>query len=193
VGITSFSVLMSYARSYHANEMKKLETTDRLFFLANHDSLTGLANRSLLYDRLDHAMAQVRRKEGMLALFFLDLNNFKIINDTYGHEIGDKVLRRAAERLSACIGEGDTLARRSGDEFLILVENIERPDEILIIIDKIRNAFIIKFSLDGNEFHVGISIGSAIYPQQGQTVEDLMKEADHSMYEDKERLKAEKH
>jgi len=192
VGIISFSVLMSYARSYHESEMKKLQTTDKLFFLANHDSLTGLANRNLLYDRLDHAMAQVRRKKGMLALFFLDLNNFKIINDTYGHEIGDKVLRRASERLSACIREGDTLARRSGDEFLILVENIERPDEILAIIEKIRNAFVTKFSLDENEFNVGISIGSALYPQQAQTVEDLMKEADYSMYEDKEKTKAEK-
>jgi len=187
VGLTSFWVLMFYAREYHTAAMKNLEATNRLFFRANHDSLTGLANKNLLDDRLKHALAQARRNRSQLAIFFLDLNDFKVLNDKFGHNFGDKVLKRVSERLRACIREEDTLARRSGDEFLVLVENLENNKEIDVITKKICNAFEQKFSVDSVEFEVGISIGTAIYPDQAESREALLQVADESMYEDKQR------
>ena len=190
VGIVSFQVLMFYARQYHIAELAKMETNDNLFFMANHDMLTGLANKNLFDDRLEHAIAQAKRKDSKLAVFFMDLNDFKKINDDFGHELGDKILKRTSERLRVCVREEDTLARRSGDEFLLLVENMSNNEEIMPIVEKIRDAFSQAFVIDSVIFKVGISIGSAIYPQQGDDTESLMTAADYSMYEDKDRIKS---
>ncbi len=181
----TFAVVMVYARVYHRNEVKRMEVADRLFYLANHDTLTGLANRNLLTDRLNHAIAQTNRQHGQLAVLFLDLESFKAVNDTYGHETGDAILKRVAERLRACVRAGDTIARLGGDEFVLILENIRAPQDVDHVVEKIKNAFEQNFSVDSHSIRIGVSVGVAIYPRDGNNLETLLSHADLFMYEDK--------
>jgi len=176
---------MVYARLYYRNEMQRAETAVRLFHLANHDSLTGLANRNLLNDRLSHAISQTARQTGKLAVLFLDLEEFKTVNDTYGHDAGDGVLRRAAERLRGCVRAGDTIARLGGDEFILVLENIEGQEDIDHVVEKIKSGFEQPFNVNSNSIVLGINIGSAVYPENGTDMDTLIACADASMYEDK--------
>jgi len=185
IGIISFAVMVVYARLYFHEEMERAEMTVRLFYLANHDVLTGLANRNLLFDRLGHAISQAARQQKQLAVLFLDLDDFKKINDSCGHEAGDSVLKSVAERLRACVRAGDTIARLGGDEFILVLENISSQEDVTHIIRKIKAGFERRFSVNGRPMQLGISIGSAIYPQDGTDVETLINHADTSMYEDK--------
>ena len=176
---------MVYARLYLRNEMERTEMTAQLFHLANHDALTGLANRNLLSDRLNHAITQTARQKGQLAVLFLDLEEFKEINDAYGHDIGDGVLRRAAERLRACVRAGDTVARLGGDEFLLVLENIAGQGDVNHVVEKIKTGFEQPFDVDSHSKILGISIGSALYPADGTNMDTLISCADSSMYGDK--------
>jgi diguanylate cyclase (GGDEF)-like protein len=185
VAAITFGVVMVYARLYLRNEMERTEMTARLFHLANHDALTGLANRNLLSDRLNHAISQTARQKGQLAVLFLDLVDFKDINDTYGHDIGDGVLRRAAERLRACVRAGDTVARLGGDEFVLVLENIAGQADVDHIVEKIKTGFEQPFAVGTNSIKLGISIGSAIYPGDGTDMDTLISYADSGMYGDK--------
>ena len=185
IGLITFMVMIIYARLYLRNEMERAETTARLFHLANHDALTGLANRNLLFDRLNHAISQAERQQRRLAVLFLDLEKFKQVNDSYGHERGDRLLKQVAERLNACVRSGDTIARMGGDEFVMVLENIVSGADTLPVTEKIRAAFEQPFRVDTYSIRLGISIGKAIYPEDGRDVETLLARADADMYENK--------
>jgi diguanylate cyclase (GGDEF)-like protein len=147
--------------------------------------LTGLANRNLLNDRLSHAISQTARQKAQLAVLFLDVEEFKAVNDTYGHDIGDGILRRAAERLRACVRAGDTIARLGGDEFVLVLENIAGPADVEYVVEKIKTGFEQPFHVNSQSIKLGISIGSAIYPQDGRDMDTLIRNADSSMYKNK--------
>ncbi len=185
IGTITFAVVTIYARLYHRNEVKRMETADRLFYLANHDVLTGLANRNLLVDRLDHAIAQTSRQHKQLAVLFLDLEDFKGVNDSYGHDAGDSVLKRVAERLRACVRVGDTIARLGGDEFVLILENIYGQEDVDHVVEKIKNAFEQPFKIKSHTIQIGVSVGMAVYPQNGKDFEALLSHADLTMYDDK--------
>ena len=181
----TFVVMVVYARLYLRNEMERTEMTARLFDLANHDALTGLANRNLLSDRLNHAISQTARQEGQLAVLFLDLEEFKEVNDAYGHDAGDGVLKRAAERLRACVRAGDTVARLGGDEFVLVLENISGQGDVDHVVEKIKTDFEQPFDVNSHSIMLGINIGTAVYPRDGTEGDTLIRYADSSMYEDK--------
>lgn len=183
----TFWIVMVYARAYHRHEIARLAEADHLFDLANYDSLTGLANRNLLLDRLGHALARARREGHPLVVLFLDLDGFKKVNDTLGHRVGDRLLQLAAERLRTSLREADTLARRSGDEFLAILEHLSGGTALGVVTGKIRAAFSIPFEVDGRSVALGISVGAARYPEDAQTTDGLLEFADAAMYRDKRR------
>ena len=183
--VVAFIFALKFAKAYHNTELTRLQEADTLFYLANHDSLTGLANRSLMLDRLKHAIGQAERNVSKLAVLFMDLNEFKAINDNYGHDAGDNLLRAVAERLRACMRNGDTLARRSGDEFVLVLENIESVEMVLQVVEKIKNAFKESFYVHQSEKNMSISIGFAIFPDDATLPNELLILADKRMYENK--------
>jgi diguanylate cyclase (GGDEF)-like protein/PAS domain S-box-containing protein len=155
--------------------------------LADYDTLTGLPNRRLLLDRLERTLAQARRHRRSMAVMFLDLDRFKQINDTLGHAAGDELLQRMAERLVACVREGDTVARPGGDEFVVLLAEINLPQDAARVAEKIVAACARPVEVAGHPLTVTISIGIAVYPVDGtDDVEGLMKKADMAMYAAKE-------
>ena len=158
----------------------------RMEFHAHHDSLTGLPNRILLNDRITTGLAQARRRESLLALLFLDLDRFKVINDSLGHAIGDQLLRSIAARLKNCLREEDTVARLGGDEFMILLPNISNASDAGKVANKIINTLLEPFTCNGHELHMTTSIGISVYPHDGLDSETLIKHADISMYRAKE-------
>ncbi len=154
--------------------------------LAYFDPLTGLPNRRMLYDRLHFALAQAKRFERSLALMFLDLDYFKKINDTLGHEVGDQLLKEVAKRLESCVRSGDTVARVGGDEFIIVLTEITAPHDAAQVAQKILAAMAASIRLDGQELNVTMSVGITVYPVHGDDdVQSLMKKADMAMYEAK--------
>jgi len=153
---------------------------------ATHDFLTGLPNRKLLQDRLKVAMAQARRNDTRLAVMMLDLDRFKIVNDTYGHSMGDKVLRAAGERLAALVRRSDTVARVGGDEFFVLLPKIASIQDAIKVAQKILDDFRKPFVVGNYQIHTTTSIGIAIYPEDGIDAEALFKNADTAMYWAKE-------
>lgn len=154
--------------------------------LAHYDALTGLPNRTLLQDRLKHAIARANRNETLLAVMFLDLDEFKAINDSVGHPIGDQVLKEAARRLQSCVRAADTVARPGGDEFTILLENIHNVDEIQLLAQRLLDAIAEPAYLVGRELHFSTSIGITVYPLDDHDAETLLKNADIAMYHAKQ-------
>jgi diguanylate cyclase (GGDEF)-like protein/PAS domain S-box-containing protein len=162
------------------------QTQSQLEHLAHHDSLTNLPNRLLFEDRLEHAIAQAKRQKRQLAVLFLDLDRFKNINDSLGHAMGDDLLKEVATRLQNILRDDDTAARLGGDEFTVLVENIEDPSQAAVVASKIQENFKAPFMIAGRELHVTTSIGISIFPEDGEDVADLTKNADAAMYQAKE-------
>ena len=158
----------------------------RLAYLAQYDLLTGLANRVLFRDLLDKALARANRSKLPVALMFLDLDRFKIINDTLGHDVGDMLLKIVAQRLQGCVRSGDLISRLGGDEFTVIQESVSRQQEIEVVAQKIMNMMAQPFALEGHELFIGTSIGIAIYPAHGKDAETLIKNADTAMYNAKE-------
>lgn len=158
----------------------------RIEHLASHDALTNLANRNLLGDRVAQALAQARRTGRLLALLFLDLDRFKGINDSLGHEIGDALLLQVALRLQEVVREGDTVARQGGDEFIILLAAIQRPEDVVAVANKIFQAFSLPFMVRGHELFISTSIGATFYPDDGDDMKTLLRNADTAMYRAKE-------
>ncbi|HAK91112.1 MAG TPA: bifunctional diguanylate cyclase/phosphodiesterase [Massilia timonae] len=158
------------------------QRADRLEHEVNHDSLTGLANRTLLWDRLDHALHLAQRHQTLVAAVLIDLDNFKIINDTFGHDAGDAVLKVVARRLQATVRDSDTVARLSGDEFVAILG--EHADEPLnpAIVQRVMDAVAQPVMLGNKEFFVTCSIGVAVYPSEGTSSESLIEHADIAMY-----------
>jgi diguanylate cyclase (GGDEF)-like protein/PAS domain S-box-containing protein len=165
---------------------ERMQTQERLQYLAYHDPLTGLPNRALLAERLEHAIVQARRHGGRVALLFLDLDRFKVINDTLGHDFGDRLLQVLAERLRQCVREGDTVARLSGDEFAILVEKVEAVEHVAEVAAKLLGVFASPFEVFDRELFVTTSIGISLYPSDGDSTKTLLKHADTAMYRAKD-------
>jgi diguanylate cyclase (GGDEF)-like protein/PAS domain S-box-containing protein len=153
---------------------------------AQHDALTGLPNRLLFNDRLSQALTHARRNNLKIAIVFLDLDHFKIINDTLGHNVGDLLLQAVSKRLQRHLREGDTIARQGGDEFLILLPDLLDNADAAIIAKKILHSFAEPFTLDEHEVFITPSIGISLYPSDGDTLETLVKHADAAMYRTKE-------
>jgi diguanylate cyclase (GGDEF)-like protein len=159
-----------------------LSETERL---ATLDALTRLPNRHTLLDRFEQAVAQVRRHGTRLALLFVDLDDFKPLNDRHGHAFGDRVLRLVAERLAAAVREGDTVSRHGGDEFLILLAEVHQPADALAVAHKLTAALQAPAEVDGQTLHLTASIGAAIYPEDGEDLDALTARADAAMYQRK--------
>jgi diguanylate cyclase (GGDEF)-like protein/PAS domain S-box-containing protein len=157
----------------------------QLDHLAHHDTLTGLPNRLLLQDRLNHAIHRARRNNRRLALLFLDVDRFKNINDTLGHTAGDRLLVLLATRLSALIREGDTVARLGGDEFMILMEDYKATEDAHIVANKVLKSMDKAFTVQDQELFVTTSIGISLYPEDGVTVDKLIRNSDTAMYKAK--------
>ena len=162
------------------------ETQERLHYLAHYDPLTGLPNRILLQDRLSQAMLDAGRRERMVALLFLDLDRFKIINDTLGHEMGDALLKEVASRLTDRVRAGDTIARLGGDEFTVVLANIAHVDDAARLAQKLIDSFIPPFLIGGREMFISASIGITLYPFDDSDLDSLLRNADAAMYHAKE-------
>ncbi|MGZ9044704.1 MAG: putative bifunctional diguanylate cyclase/phosphodiesterase [Telluria sp.] len=152
-------------------------------YQAYHDILTDLPNRMLFKDRLGLAVIQAKRKLTELAVMFIDLDRFKLVNDTLGHVKGDELLQQAALRLKDCLRRGDTLARQGGDEFTIVLPELRDREDAKIIADKFLECLQKPFDLDGHEVHISASIGIAIYPGDGESIDELLRHADIAMYQ----------
>lgn len=154
---------------------------------ANHDRLTGLPNRILLGDRLEQGIAHAARQGNRLALVFIDLDNFKFINDSLGHAAGDDLLREVALRLSGCLRASDTIARLGGDEFVLVINDLEHVSAVISQLERVLQVVSAPIVLSGREFHVGASLGVAMYPEDGLDAQNLLKHADVAMYSAKDR------
>jgi diguanylate cyclase (GGDEF)-like protein len=181
--------------SYHNQEMfclvfrditkrKKLEA--KLKYRAYHDPLTGLSNRDLFKKYLSKALASAKRNNIFMAVMFLDLDHFKNINDNYGHDVGDELLKQFAQKLQGCLRYEDTIARWGGDEFTILLPQIDSKNDITRIVQRIGHCLQKPFQINQDKIQVNSSIGIAIYPQHGQEIEILLKKADIALYWAKE-------
>jgi len=169
------------------NDISELHASRReLEKLATHDSLTGLPNRILFQDRLEQALARAVRTGKSGALFFMDLDRFKIINDSLGHQIGDRLLQAVADRMSAHIRRGDTLARMGGDEFTLIVEDLKHPEDVIHLLEKLQEEFRRPFTIGPHELRITASIGVSIFPRDGNSSEELIKHADTAMYSAKD-------
>ncbi len=175
------AVLVFHDVSYKRNHMKELAHQ------AQHDALTGLPNRLRFNEHLKSALARAKRKQGMLAVMFLDLDRFKLINDTMGHNLGDQLLKDVAERIRHTLREGDTVARQGGDEFLVLLPEISDDLEAAAVAERISGIIAQPMLLDGNEIYISTSIGVSLYPNDGHDLETLVKQADTAMYYAKEK------
>jgi diguanylate cyclase (GGDEF)-like protein/PAS domain S-box-containing protein len=169
------------------SERQQME--EHIRHLAFHDSLTDLPNRAMFGRYISHAIVQAERYRRSLALLFIDLDRFKNINDTLGHEAGDRLLQEMGRRLKACLREGDLIARMGGDEFVVLVEEVADPAYVAHIARKILGALVREYVLDGQVVHITASIGISLYPQDGRDEKALMRFADIAMYRAKEKGK----
>ena len=159
---------------------------ERLAYLAQFDALTGLPNRHLLHDRLLQTMAQGRRSGNAMAVLYIDLDRFKLVNDTQGHGAGDKLLKEAAARLNQCIRSGDTVGRFGGDEFGAVLSDLAKPGDASIVAQKIIDALARPFDLDGHETYISASIGITLFPADSEEADALIMNADTAMYRAKE-------
>lgn len=162
-------------------ERKKLEL--ELEKYANYDKLTGLPNRRLFFERLELTILENERDKAEFAVLFIDLDGFKNINDNYGHEVGDEVLTTVGNRLLQCVRKSDTVARMGGDEYTVILKNVEDKEDIKNLVEKIHKSLQEVMQIDGVECFVNSSIGVALYPENGYDSETLLRNADSLMYE----------
>jgi diguanylate cyclase (GGDEF)-like protein/PAS domain S-box-containing protein len=155
---------------------------EKLLKQANYDSLTGLPNRMLAMDRLNQAILQVQRRGGAVAVLFIDLDNFKHVNDTLGHQGGDLLLKMAARRFVTCLRDCDTAARFGGDEFLLILSELQNGHDAQPILQRIIEAFMQPFTIEGQDFYTTTSVGVSICPENGTLTGELLKTSDIAMY-----------
>lgn len=166
------------------------EQLEKSIHLASHDFLTDLPNRMQLFERIIQAIAWARRHRSKLAVLFLDLDRFKIINDTLGHAIGDQLLQSVAERLMSIIRSSDTASRQGGDEFVLVLTEVSDREALALKVDDMRNILSAPYSIAGHELHIGVTIGVSIFPDDGDDAEMLIRSADAAMYCAKENGRA---
>ncbi len=157
-------------------------TEAKILHMVNHDALTGLPNRNLVQDRIQQAIARAQRSASSFAVMFLDLDKFKTINDSLGHNIGDQLLQMVAERIVACLRDEDTVSRQGGDEFIVLLGSTHSPQDTAVVARKILNALAAPIVIGERTLNTGASIGIALYPEDGKDVETLLKNSDTAMY-----------
>lgn len=174
--------LLQFASTQIAAAIERKQMMARLEHLALYDQLTSLPNRTLFYDRIHSAMARAKRNHGIFSLLYLDMDKFKAVNDNYGHTAGDLLLEQVARRLECCVRECDTVARFGGDEFVVLLENIERPEQSVAVAEKIYTCLSQVFVLAEHNVTILPSIGIAHFPQHGDNEKDLLRHADEAMY-----------
>jgi len=162
------------------SELKAVEK--RMAHLVNHDSLTSLPNRNLLQDRARQALTQAHRQSHMVGVLCLDLDHFKTTNDLLGHPVGDRLLQTVAARILNCVRDEDTVARQGGDEFIVILPNIKRFEDIAIVAQKVLVTLASAYSFDNTELHASASIGVSVFPDDGKDVDTLMRNADTAMY-----------
>ena len=155
---------------------------EQMHFLAYHDGLTGLPNRGLFLDRLHHAVAHAHRKGDMVAVMFIDLDNFKPVNDTLGHQVGDQLLQHVAQRLVTSVREADTVARMGGDEFTVILESIQDTEAVTRVVRKLIRTVGEPLHIDGHAITVTVSVGISLYPLTSAHADDLLRHADMAMY-----------
>jgi diguanylate cyclase (GGDEF)-like protein/PAS domain S-box-containing protein len=165
---------------------ERIQYQERLHHMAHYDVLTGLPNRTLFMDRLSQALARARWHKRVVGVLFLDLDRFKVVNDTLGHDVGDRVLQTAAGRLQQCVRDGDTVARLGGDELAIVLEDVDKEQDITPIAEKIVASFTQPFNIDGRELFINTSVGISVHPDDGEDAKVLIKNADIAMYRAKE-------
>ena len=165
---------------------ERLNTERTIHYMAHHDALTGLPNRRLMQDRLTQAIMAARRKQRHVAVLFLDLDRFKVVNDTLGHDTGDFILKDVSRRLVSCVREVDTVSREGGDEFVIILPDLEAPESARVVADKILREMSRPVEIGGQEIHITPSIGISHYPNDATDVQQLLKHADNAMYQAKD-------
>ena len=184
--LLSSLIIIAYLKSIQQYRILQIGNQNKLWMLANYDHLTGLPNRMLLLDRLSQILARATRQKKTCAVMFLDINDFKKVNDTYGHDVGDQLLKFVAENLQAAMRVSDTVARMSGDEFIILIEDLKNRKELSTVRQKIEQKLSTGYQIKDNHIQVQVSIGTAIYPDDADTPETLIKHADIKMYANKQ-------
>ncbi len=181
--------LLAFISTQVATAIQRKQLHEQLTRMAQYDALTGLPNRRLLGDRLDNALARARRQPGRLCVIFIDLNEFKEINDAFGHATGDAVLAEVAARLRRCVRDADTVARMGGDEFVVLLDDLRDPSQAGVVVEKIRQALAPPLPIGrGRDLTMVASVGVANYPEDGDDSEQLLRHADEAMYEEKKRV-----
>jgi diguanylate cyclase (GGDEF)-like protein len=185
---TRTAELVQINASLNVEIHERQQAEQRVRHMAHHDALTGLPNRMLLVDRVNQAIAQAHRhRKERIALLFIDLDYFKTINDSLGHQIGDRVLQEMAVRLQQCVREGDTVARLGGDEYVIALTALNDSNDAALVADKVLDAFNQPFMIEDHELHISGSIGISFYPADGNDVQSLMRAADTAMYHAKQK------
>lgn len=174
--------LLQFVSSQVAAAIERKRTHSRLEFLAQYDQLTELSNRTLFLDRLRSSLNRAKRDALCLAVLYLDMDNFKQINDTFGHSTGDLLLREVAQRLRLCVRESDTVSRLGGDEFAVLLDHISKQEDATAVAEKIIAALSAPYLLEGHTLISAPSLGIAVYPEHGQTDLQLIRLADEAMY-----------
>lgn len=179
--------LLQFVSVQVASAIERSRTHSQLRYMAQYDQLTDLPNRALFMDRLKAALARARMEDRRLAVLYLDMDEFKKVNDTHGHATGDLLLREVARRLKRCVRESDTVGRLGGDEFIVLLEGIADPQDASVIAGKILSAVGGTYELDGVALYMSPSIGTAVYPGDGEDENQLIRHADNAMYMEKKR------
>ncbi|WP_339526447.1 sensor domain-containing protein [Pseudomonas sp. EA_35y_Pfl2_R111] len=174
--------LLQFVASQVAAAIERKRTQSRLEFLAQYDPLTELSNRTLFLDRLRSALQRAKRDSLRLAVLYLDMDNFKQINDSFGHSAGDLLLQEVARRLRQCVRESDTVGRLGGDEFAVIVDNIGRQEDATLVAEKIIAALSAPYLLEGHTLTSTPSLGIAVHPEHGQSELQLVRHADEAMY-----------
>ena len=185
--ITTFFLIVLAGLIYQNKKREKLfdqmlNSTSVLTLMANNDALTGLPNRRLLEDRMAQALKEASRAQQIVAVLFLDLDYFKVINDTHGHVIGDQLLKSVGERLTGLLRAEDTVARIGGDEFVILLPKLNDERQLVATAEKVISELALPFQIADQTLQVGVSIGIALYPQHDDNPSNLIKYADDAMY-----------
>jgi diguanylate cyclase (GGDEF)-like protein len=173
---------LSGIADHGAIALQNLELLEAAQHEALHDPLTGTPNQRLLEDRLNLALRQARRHERHIGVLFLDLDRFKLVNDTFGHAAGDSVLRQVADRLLATVREVDTVCRLGGDEFVVLVPDLRNGSDADLVVARLERALAQPFEVDGDQLVMSATVGRAVHPADGDTYESLLRAADASMY-----------